>query len=97
MTKQLFSKKILGKKEGTFMVCHRISVKFYENGAIIKPIKSQGIGIGDKWEYQIENQKAIFLTDENIYYLMNALRTHKTKHDLAETIIKNNEKINGEN
>jgi len=85
-----FSKKILGKKLDTHMVLHRISIKFYENGAVIKPIGKQGISIGNKYEHQINNQKAIFLTKENLDFLDVVIGSHNMKSIVAENIVDNN-------
>jgi hypothetical protein len=56
MTTKQFSKKILGNKMDTRVMLHRISIKFYENGAVIKPIGKQGIAICEALEPQKENQ-----------------------------------------
>jgi hypothetical protein len=84
-TKQ-FSKKILGNKMDTRVMLHRISIKFYENGAVIKPIGKQGIAICEALEPQIENQNAMFLTNECLLYLKGTIRDHNQKVKLAEGI-----------
>jgi len=61
-----FSKKILGKQIRTQMVMHRLSIKFYENGIVIKPWSKQGI-------YNCPEQEAVFLTNENVDNLKNFL------------------------
>ena len=44
------SKKVLGKKLRTGLVPHRISVKAYENGVVIKPIGGMGIPLKKHWK-----------------------------------------------
>ena len=61
-----FSKKILGKQIRTQMVMHRLSIKFYENGIVIKPWSKQGCS-------KLQEQEAIFLTNENTDNLKNFL------------------------
>ena len=92
-----FSKIILGSKESTRMICHRLSMKVYANGIVIKPIGAQGIvtkGIGkyDKLRPQIDNQNAIFLTNENAEHLFIFLKSWNDKNKIVETLEKDNEK-----
>ena len=61
-----FPKKILGKQIRTQMVMHRLSIKFYENGIVIKPWSKQGCS-------KLQEQEAIFLTNENTDNLKNFL------------------------
>lgn len=91
-----FSKKILGKKNETRMICHRISVKFYDNGIVIKPIGKQGIGIGNKWEGQIINQEAMFLTNENAEHLFIFLKTWDDKNKIVKVLEQDNAKLEQE-
>lgn len=88
--KTQFSKKILGKKESTRVLCHRLSVKFYDKGVVIKPISTQGIPVGKVLRGQIENQKAIFLTKETAEYLMICLKGYEDSNKIADTLIEDN-------
>ena len=96
-----FSKKILGKKNETRMCCHRISVKFYDNGIVIKPIGNQGKVLWtnnilkDKYEkdkIQIQNQEAMFLTNENAEHLLVFLKTWNDKNKIVDVLEQDNAK-----
>ena len=86
MTIKQFSSKILGKKLSTSMMVHRLSVKFYENGIVIKPIMKQGISCSKKYEEQIDNQKAIFLTNENAETLTRFLVSFEKAKDISNQL-----------
>jgi len=61
-----FSRRLLGKKIRTSVLMHRISIKVYENGYIIKPIGRMGML---KIPY-IPFQEEMFLTNECLDYLI---------------------------
>jgi len=88
--KTSFSKKILGKKNSTRMMPHRVSIKFYENGIVLKPIGKQGICVASKEENNIENQKAIFLTNECAEYLALCIDGHFKAPEIAKALEESN-------
>lgn len=87
-----FSKKILGKKEATYLMPHRISVKLYENGAVIKPIGNQGMSLSQNEEL---NQEAIFLTGENLDFLYSYILMYRAKKEIADKLIDSNKEMKG--
>ena len=90
MTTKQFSSKILGKKKATSLTPYRLCVKFYSNGIVIKPIATQGISCIPKYKEQINNQKAIFLTNESVDMLKRFLIRYDTAEKIADTLIKTN-------
>jgi hypothetical protein len=72
-----FSKKLLGKHIRTQMVLHRLSIKFYENGIVMKPWGNQGI-------HNCPQQEHIFISKENTDFLKSFLDLF----DKSEKIVK---------
>jgi len=84
-----FSKKLLGHKTRTQMVMHRLVVKFYENGIIIKPWKSQGLS-----ENKCPRQDEMFLTNENVKFLRNFLEVYDSAKKIANNLDEEDKKEN---
>jgi hypothetical protein len=86
MLKNKFSKKLLGKKLRTVMTMHRISLKIYKNGIVIKPIWNQGLS-----SKICPKQEAMFLTNENARHLLYFLSFLDTANKILDSLEDKNE------